>query len=234
MSDFKGIKTFSLDKVILMKVTSRERPTQLKEVIKKYVDLANNTDKMVWLFSFDSDDESYDIDFCNELMGIINPTSVNSYISHKKSESKIHAINRDVNNFQLKWDILLNISDDQIPEVKGYDDIIRSSMPDDLDYSLWYNDGWQNRINTQEILGKVYYDRFNYIYHPDFKSFFCDNLSTLVAEKLGKSRKFKECIIKHYHPGWDAKLKHKQDNLYKKNDAYWKHDEDLFNKLKNL
>lgn len=218
--NFEGLKHHS-DKVILAKVTSRERPKTLESTIKKYIELAVDIDKMVWLFTCDTDDKPT-FELCNSF------NLPNQYTALGNSTDKINAINRDVSKID-KWDILLNISDDQIPVVKGYDDIIRRTMPNDLDASLWFYDGWQNRINTQEIVGRKYYERFNYIYNPLYKSFFCDNESTEVARKLGKSIYTNKCIIKHFHPGWDKSSHIKRDALYNKNDKYWKHDEDMFN-----
>ena len=212
--------------VILMKVTSRERPNSLLQCVNKYIEMAADPDKMVWLFTFDTDDQL--------TTPIIKELPKNSEIVFGKSLNKIHAINRDVNQFDKRWDILLNISDDQLPVVKGYDNIIRRNMPSSLDASLWFNDGWQNRINTQEIIGFNYYQRTKEIYNSQYKSFFCDNESTIVAERLGCLIRSNECIIKHFHPGWDNSQKHRQDNLYKSNDKYWNEDKETFSKRKAI
>lgn len=227
---FQGVK--QSNKQILMKVTSRERPAQLLSTVEKYIQLANNTTDMVWLFSFDEDDDSIrTVDFNQAIIKLLEPTGRGIAVT-EKSESKIHANNRDVNQFPIPWDILLNISDDQIPVVKGYDDYIRRAMPDDLDASLWFNDGVQPRINTQEIVGRKYYDRFGYIYHPGYKSFFCDNEATEVAALLGKQIKSKQCIIKHEH--YAAGFPQKKDALYTRNDKFWAHDESLYNQRKKI
>jgi hypothetical protein len=73
----------------------------------------------------------------------------------------------------------------------------------DTDGVLWFNDGYQgNRLNTLCILGKKYYDRFNYIYHPDYISVWCDNEFMDVANLLGKQIYFDDIIIRHEHPDW--------------------------------
>lgn len=218
-----------MKKVILMKVTSRQRPVELIKCIKAYVDLASNKNDMIWLFSFDFDDKNYQDSRFIEL--ICKTVGLNSVITFGMSNNKIHAINRDVNDFEKRWDILLNISDDQLPITKGYDEIIRKTMPADLDCSLWFNDGHQNRINTQEILGRNYYNIDKFIYDPRFKSFFCDNLSTAIATKRGAIIKSEKCIIKHFHPQWEKSSHMVEDELYKKNNKYWKHDEELFHRL---
>ncbi len=217
-------------KEILMKVTSRDRPETLLNTVKEYVKLAENTKDMYWLFSFDLDDQKYnDMQFQLDLMESING---NGMIYWGYSKNKIEAINAGVNGFPFEWDILLNISDDQLPVVKGYDNIIREQMTD-LDLSLWFSDGRQNKINTQEIVGRKYYERFNYIYHPFYKSFFCDNEATEVGAVLGKIKRVNKCIIKHYHPAWDKNSHLKVDDLYKRNDQYWNHDQELYNARKS-
>jgi hypothetical protein len=219
-----------IPKTILCKVTSRGRPDELIYCISKHIELSENPTALKWLISLDFDDEKSN---SKDLIDKIHELTNYGKIVFSKSNSKIHAINRDVNDYEHEWQILLNISDDQIPEVKGWDSIIRDSMPNDLDRSLWFYDGWQRRINTQEILGYNYYKRDNYIYHPDFKSFFCDNLSTRIAQKRGKLLKFNHCIIRHFHPGWTKQTHMKDDETYNKCKPDWKHDEDLYNKLKN-
>ena len=202
--------------VILMKVTSRGRPDVLYQTIQKYLSLANNTSDMRWVYSLDEDD--------NRLSEYAWTSGNNTHAN--PPSNKITAINSNIP--KSGWDILLNISDDQIPIRQGYDDMIRKAMPDSLDASLWFNDGWQNRINTQEIVGRKYYERFGYVYHPEYKSFFCDNEATLVAQRIGKQIKNNKCIIRHDHPLWNNNSHVPLDDLYKSNNQYWKHDEDLF------
>ena len=71
-------------------------------------------------------------------------------------------------------------------------------------------------------MGKRYFDRFGFLYDPVYKSFFCDNEFTEVAEKLKKQAFIDETIIKHEHP---ANTGVESDELYKTNDKYWKEDE---------
>jgi hypothetical protein len=217
-------------KQILMKVTSRGRPNELLHCIAEHIKFADNTKQMTWLISLDYDDDKCNsVALCDSIAHLID----NPNIVFATSISKIDAINRDVNEFTEHWDILLNISDDQLPIIKGYDTIIRDTMPNDLDYSLWFNDGWQNKINTQEIIGYNYYKRTNKIYHPGFKSFFCDNLETERADKLDKQIKSTQCIIKHFHPGWCKDTHMTMDQTYNKCQKDWSQDEALYNKLKN-
>lgn len=229
--NYTGVKQSDL--VILMKVTSRGRPNVLLNTVSEYVKKANNTIKMVWCFSFDDDDKTVSNLLISEIYKLVGRRVL---IAKGNSKSKIEAINKDVDSVQEwmgagdsnVWDILLNISDDQIPIVQGYDDIIRNTMPLDLDASLWFSDGWQPRINTQEIIGYNYYKRFGYIYNPIYKSFYCDNESTIVAKNLGKQIRSNKCIIKHFHPGWDKNSHIKMDDLYRHNDQFFGSDGLIF------
>jgi len=211
---------------ILMKFTSRGRYETLKRCVQAYFNMANNTNNMVWIFTIDEDDETFQKEDFNVFLQNLK---IDYIIYIGNSQGKIDAINRDVASISKDWDILLNISDDQLPIISGYDDIIRNTMPDNLDFSLWFNDGHQNDIITQEILGRKYYEDQGYIYFPKYKSFFCDNESTIVAQKKGKLIKSALCIIKHFHPHWGYNDHIQQDQLYITNDAYWEHDKNLFN-----
>lgn len=216
-----------------MKVTSRERFPQLLETVSQYVSLANNPADMVWLFSFDEDDIEPITTF-RQIVLLIKATGAGSVSLAVKGPrlGKIGAINRDIEKITAPWDILVNISDDQKPIVRGYDDIIRRAMPPSLDASLWFYDGYQDRINTQEIVGRRYYERFNYIYHPSYKSFCCDNEATLVAKALGKQKRIRKSIIRHDHPQWNPKLA--TDALYLHNKTFWKEDLENFNKRRQI
>ena len=217
--------------VILMKVTSRGRYDKLKTCVTRYFSYANDTKNMFWLFTIDEDDETFDYEdfrFFLQKLGVKN-----FFIPTGSSNSKIHAVNRDIAYLEAKWDILLSISDDQLPIVFGYDDLIRDKMPDSLDCSIWFNDGHQDEINTQEILGYTYYKNQGYVYYPEYKSFFCDNEATIVAEKSGKLVKSPLSIIQHFHPVWGANEFTENDALYQRNDSFWEHDQNLFNQRKN-
>lgn len=214
---------------ILCKVTSRGRPTELLKAIDSYINLANNPEQLKWLFSFDTNDIT-----CNtsEFVKLIRDRIYTPTIIFGESKNKIDAINRDVNDYYSNWDILVNISDDQLAERKGWDSIIIDAMPINLDASLWFNDGWQDRINTMEIVGKEYYKRFNYIYYPEYKSFYCDNEATEIAIQLGKCIQSKECIIRHYHYGWMPNSHMKKDDTYIKAELNWEHDKELYKQRK--
>lgn len=116
-----------------------------------------------------------------------------------------------------------------IPIVEGFDNIIRDKMKEyfpDLDGVLWFNDGNQkNKLNTLWILGKKYYERFNYIYYPEYKSTWCDNEFMDVVNILKKQQYFDQTIIKHEHPDWGFG---NRDQIHTENIKNESHDKSLY------
>lgn len=112
----------------------------------------------------------------------------NISISWGTSESKIDAINRSMPD--IEWDVIVNISDDMLVTFFGFDEIIRSFVKDeikDLDGLIHIPDNDAgDALNVLYVATKKYYDRFGYIYHPDYISLFADNESIDVARKLNK------------------------------------------------
>ncbi len=147
-----------------------------------------------------------------------------------KHKTKIEAINADMKNED--FDILFLISDDMIPIIPGFDDVIVQAMKEyfpDLDGALHFNDDCcgKDRTITLSIMGKKLYNRFGYIYHPDYKSFFCDNEFTDEVRRMGKVVYFPEVIVKHDWRGWSG-----ADITYKRNTKLGKPDEETYKKRK--
>jgi hypothetical protein len=215
---------------LLIKFPSRDRPEKFKYSLSQYINKCENKKDTFFLFTFDEDDKTMNnyrmkqiiSEFCEKM---------NYFIVYGNSGNKIKAINRDLENFPF-WEILLLASDDMIPEVQGYDEIIRKNMKQffpDLDGVLWFNDGYQReKLNTLVCVGSAYYKRFNYIYNPIYKSFFCDNEFMDIANKLKRQKYFNNVIIRHQHPSNNFSVQ--DDELYRKNDKYWKEDKSTYEK----
>lgn len=185
---------------ILIKFPSRGRPDKLISTYQKYREMSNRPTHLYFLFSLDEDDHTVSQALIQSLT--LHP---NTKVVVGKKCGKIGAVNRDMEHAP-DFDILLLASDDMIPIVRGYDDVIRDKMSrhyPDTDGVLFFNDGHQqNRLNTICILGRRYYQRFGYIYHPAYKSLWCDNEFTEVANLLKKQTYFPQVIIRHFHPSW--------------------------------
>lgn len=188
---------------ILVKFPTRSRPQKFFETLLKYQTL-RSTNKVKFLVTIDGDD----VTMTNGRTIDILKQWGNLKYEIVSSAGKIAAINSGVNEYDEEYDILVLASDDMIPQFYGWDQVIIDEMNDhypDTDGVLWFNDGYAGKkLNTLSIMGKKYYDRFKYIYHPSYKSLWCDNEFMDVANKLGKQTYIDRVIIKHEHPIWNS------------------------------
>ena len=214
---------------LLIKFPTRNRKNKFFKVLRQYQNLCEDLDNTYFLITLDNDDESMNP---SDVEDIFN-TFKNIKVVYGTSNSKIHAVNRDI-ELVNDWDIVLLASDDMTPKVKGYDNIIRNKMKElysDTDGILWFNDGHMgNKLNTLCILGKKYYDRFGYIYHPEYKSVWSDNEFMLVGNLLGKQTYFEQVIIEHEHPEWGYGSR---DEIHQNNSKNENQDKLLFTKRKD-
>jgi hypothetical protein len=214
---------------LLIKFPTRNRKNKFFKVLRQYQNLCEDLDNTYFLITLDNDDESMNP---SDVEDIFN-TFKNIKVVYGTSDSKIHAVNRDIELIN-DWDIVLLASDDMTPKVKGYDNIIRNKMKEfysDTDGILWFNDGHMgNKLNTLCILGKKYYDRFGYIYHPEYKSVWSDNEFMLVGNLLGKQTYFEQVIIEHEHPDWGYGSR---DEIHQNNSKNENQDKLLFTKRKD-
>lgn len=181
---------------LLFKYPTRQRPLLFQKTLIAWYQKMHLSN-FEFLISFDSDDETMN----NEAIQNFLKQFPNLSYRYDNNSSKIEACNRGVSEKQ--FDIVVLVSDDMVPEVEGYDRIIVDKMSEnfpDTDGALWFFDGFNPDINTLSILGKKYYDQFNYIYHPTYTTQWCDQEHTDVAKSLNKLTKYNEVIVRHIHP----------------------------------
>lgn len=213
---------------ILLKCPTRSRPTKITETIRSYVRLANHPEMIGIAISCDLDDGSMTRNLVKEeLLRVMKPCEYKQ-IFYSENRSKIQACNADMDNITYPWDIVVLVSDDMIPQVKGYDDVIRNYMLSkfpDTDGILWFNDGYQeDRLNTLCVFGRKMYESFGYIYYPSYKSLFCDTELTDLCKTTLKNKTLyvPYCIIRHEHPG--TGFSQNMDELYASNQRFWSTD----------
>jgi hypothetical protein len=208
---------------------TRSRWDKFLKLLNLYQQTANNLNDIHFVITCDINDGTKPMNLNERISQFKNVTMVSGI-----STGKIHACNRDMELFN-DWDIVVLASDDMIPQQKGWDDIIRRSMQThfpDTDGVLWFNDGYtKQNLNTMCILGKKYFDRFGYIYHPDYISLFCDNEFMDVSMILNKVVYSDNILFKHEHP---ANTGQGNDNLYRINESYYKIDNQTYIKRKKI
>ena len=213
---------------ILLKCPTRSRPAQFLSVLQKYVSLANRLDLLGICVTCDHDDSTMTPAEVQRAIKNITYVTAWSEIYYGHSKTKLEAVNADIRDVPWDWDIVVVVSDDMVPQVKGYDDVLRSHMMAnfaDTDGILWVNDGTQgDKLNTISIMGHIMYTTFGYLYHPAYKSLFCDTEFTdLCNTRLASKCKYiPYVLIRHEHPG--TGFPERGDALYARNQRYWVED----------
>jgi hypothetical protein len=204
---------------ILYKLATRSRREKAIKAIENIVKF-NPKGEFAILLSIDTDDESMK-DFQYDSEAVI--------IKRGLSKNKIDAINRDMDIIENEydWDILVNFSDDMEIISSEFPNVLRSVFDTNLDFFLHLPDGHQNdKIPTMSIMGKTYYQRFNFIYHPSYQSVWCDNEAMEVAKMLDKWIYLPHQLFTHNHP---VHLNEKLDEQYQKTESPMVHFEDFQN-----
>lgn len=213
---------------LLIKIPTRSRPEKFFKTLDTYYTLLSGKIPYQFLITCDTDDTTMN-----------NPHVIKQLQSYPclsfsfcLNKSKVAAYNCDLNQ-DTPFDILLVTSDDMIPCCPCFDTIIVETMLEafsDFDGVLNFHDGVVGAVlNTLPIVGKKFFDRFGYVYHPDYTSLYCDEELTLVSRMLNKEKISDLVIIKHMHPvhslgAWDA--------LYLRNEGFYSQDYALFNQRK--
>lgn len=183
--------------ILLIKFPTRSRVEKFFTTLDRYYELLSGKHEVKFVITCDNDDFTMN----NSEIKLKLAGYKNLKVEFGDHKSKIEAINAGLNRHE--FDIVLLASDDMIPIVKGYDDVIIDKMTKtfpNFDGVLWFNDGvQQNRLNTLCILGKTYYKTFGYIYNPEYKSLWCDLEFTQVGNILNKQKYFNDVIIRHEH-----------------------------------
>lgn len=140
------------------------------------------------------------------------------------NRSAVDAINNGAK--EAKGNILIVVSDDSdCPD--NWAKIILEAVADKKDWVLKTWDGVQKWIVTMPIMDRVYYERFGYIYYPEYRHMFVDTDFTHVADVLGKILWRNDLSFPHLHYSV-TKMKHDRDEVSVKADATWADGKNLY------
>ena len=213
---------------ILLKCPTRSRPQKIISTIRSYIRLANRVDLLGVAISCDTNDSTMTRNLVQEELYKTLAGTAWRKIFFSPNTNKIEACNANMSEISWEWDIVVLVSDDMIPQIQGYDDVIRNHMSarfPDTNGILWFNDGAQgDKLNTLCIYGREMYAHLGSLYRPEYKSLFCDTeLTDLCRGPLAdKCMYVPHCIIRHEHPG--TGYAQNMDALYVHNQKYWNDD----------
>lgn len=214
---------------ILVQFPTRERKDKFFSVIQQYYAKADNIRDCLFHVVIDSDDSTMNTASALDRLDAME----NCAYTISDRPGKVNAINTMPP--EDAWDIVLLLSDDMIVQKKGWDTNIREKMKKlypTTDGVLWYDDGFvHSKLNTLVCMGRRYYNRFGYIYHPSYNSLWCDNEFTDVAKKLKRQTYINEIIIRHEHIIY---MNQPRDILCNKNENWYIIDKKNYEKRRAL
>lgn len=171
----------------------------------------------------------------NNYRQIVGSRNENFIINAGVSTSKINAINRPLP--AIDWNVLVNMSDDMIFTVFGWDRLIKDCVRQNCENTPGFlhfpekDSGFS--IAPMSIITKPYYDLDGYIYHPSYYSLWCDNEALEVAKLRGFYYYTGIILYQHLNPAYGHL---ERDELFDTQQRLWGVDEENFyeRKAKNF
>ena len=157
---------------IIIKFPTRSRPEKFKKVLTKYIDYLSGDHNVKFVITMDEDDTSMNTP---EMREWLDSLDVPMKYNYGHSKNKIEACNADLED--ETGDIIVQVSDDMIPCLESYDDIIVKGFEQvfpDFSGAIRFWDGIRPK---DDIL-------------------MCNELTTICA-KLDKLAISPTCIIRH-------------------------------------
>lgn len=202
---------------------SRSRPERSFNTIDKWMN--RSTSGLQVIVSVDSDDPK--LDEYTKYFGPENDLRLPYDFIVNDNRSAVDAINNAAKI--ATGDILIVVSDDTDCPV-AWNLQLSKALSGKQDFIVKCPDGIQSWIITMPIMDRKYYERFGYIYHPDYKHMFVDLELTCVADLLQKKIDL-PIPFPHLHYSIGASQK---DLLSERADATWAQGEETFlSRLKN-
>lgn len=162
------------------------------------------------IVSIDTDDPNR-----TEYHDLYNKAGFDVKIIENANRSAVDAVNAAAK--VSTGDILVVVSDDfACPQLWAL--ILEKHLKNSKNFLFKASDGNQKYIVTLPIMDRAYYNRFGYIYHPDYLHMFCDTELTHVADCLRKLIIRNDILFKHNHY---SVIRKKRDDVSVRADATW-------------
>ncbi len=177
---------------ILFKFPSRGNSVKFISAINNIINKVSDKENFIILVSADRDDPMMlNKEVLNYIKSHIDSGKV--VICYDKSESKIDAINRDMELIS-DWNIVVSMSDNVEFVSQGFDESIRAHFINnfpDTNGQMFYDAGSKNI----SVIGKLFYENSKHIYNPNKKNNLFVNYYTDKNEDRTKELNF--CILEN-------------------------------------
>lgn len=199
---------------------SRNRPQLASATISNWLGNAKNPDNIEYILSVDKDDKDF-----NLYKSLANVNGVKLYVALNKSA--IEAINRATK--KSLGNVIVVVSDDFL-SFPNWDEKLLKELEGKEDFIVKTKDGIQPTLITLPIMDRAYYERFGYIYMPEYQHMHCDEEMTCVGHMLGKVIN-SDLLFEHIHYSTG---KFEKDAISARNDATWSHGKKTINSRKKI
>jgi hypothetical protein len=176
----------------------RNRPQKMAKAMGTIIGLSANKN---YTISLAIDDDYLTTLTSHQLTNVLQSDQIK--VNPGLSSSKVHAIHRGMAGWS--GDSVVNMSDDMRFIKQGFDADIIKAFQGESDRFIHFPDGRVNKVlPAMSIMDRSYYKRFNYVYHPDYHSLWCDNEAMEVPQQLGRYKSIDLQIFSHEHPAWTS------------------------------
>jgi len=224
---------------LLIQFPTFQRPQKFLNVLNQYIETISPHHKVFININCDAADLTMTNPYIQERIKYIlsKVPNVSGVVNYDINTNKISAINDHID--EQEFDIVICASDDMVPKAWGWDNEIAIAMNEhfpDLDGCVHFNDGNTNgELITFSILGKKLYEHFGYIYHPDYKSLYCDDEFTQEVKRMSKEKYIDKIIISHEHWSIKGSQNHDDTDMAVQKTLYFSgRDQQVFEKRKGL
>lgn len=204
---------------------SKGRPEMAVKTAKKWLDsIRGDKSKIEYIFSLDIDDVGM-FDNYSPAIKTLDVSRIFKVITYRNyNRSAIDAINHAA---KLSSGKLIVVVSDDFDCFVGWDIWLLSHLYDKEDYVVKTADTIQPFIITLPILDRKYYERFGYIYYPEYNHMYSDTEMSCVGHMLGKTINLSDAehVFMHHHYSVGGMAK---DAINEKNDATYPQGEKLF------
>jgi hypothetical protein len=183
---------------------SRHRPHQALATRAKWLERCNW--RVDYVFSFDIDDDTI-------------PPGVKGL--RLPNKSAIEAINNAA--AKTEWNVLIVVSDDFSEPPLNWDLKLIEQLSGKSDFVVKTRDGIHKLLVTMPIIDRAWYERYGYVYHPEYIHMGCDVELTAVAAMTGRLI-MSELEFPHLHYSTGKSPK---DAINDKNDLTYKHGDEV-------
>jgi len=224
---------------LLIQFPTLARTEKFLALLNWYVATCSVRNDVFFNINCDTEDETMNDPYVQERINYIlsKKENIDGAINYDYGTDKISAINANIDN--RDFDVIICASDDMVPQIHDWDEEISNAMQEhfpDLDGCVHFDDGnTHGELITFSILGRKLYEHFGYIYHPDYKSLYCDDEFTQVVRRMGKEKYIDKVIITHEHYSVEGTQNEGElDLAARKTLHYSGRDHFVFNKRKEL